>query len=124
MGYWKVYGFLEVCVRRGSTVLSEVFKLLFVGSHQPSQFHVAFEISVSPERELEDGGWSEDLTSPTLFPFSPALVCRNWHNILACSPHYWGRLLFYVNEDPPALVGALSWSKDHYIVYSCHQPNF
>jgi len=65
---------------------------------------------VSPERASEDRVC--DLRSPTLFPFAPALVCQSWCNVLACSPHYWDRLILYADEDSPALVGALSWSKD------------
>ncbi|KAF8804807.1 hypothetical protein BYT27DRAFT_7193801 [Phlegmacium glaucopus] len=53
-----------------------------------------------------------DLRSHTLFPFAPALVRRFWCDILACSPHYWNKLILYADEDPPALIDALSWSQD------------
>ncbi|KAF8804805.1 hypothetical protein BYT27DRAFT_7143065 [Phlegmacium glaucopus] len=78
-------------------ILSEIFKWLYVGSQGPEH--------TSEERVC-------DLRSPTLFPFAPALVCHFWCGILAYSPHYWDKLVLYADEDPPALIDALSWSKD------------
>ncbi|EDR08281.1 uncharacterized protein LACBIDRAFT_327388, partial [Laccaria bicolor S238N-H82] len=71
--------------------------------------------------DLNDGGtlteWNDhdDLTSPSVFPYALASVCKQWYDLMLLVPEFWTRLVVFVDSQPTSttdLRAQLSASRD------------
>ncbi|TFK32258.1 hypothetical protein BDQ12DRAFT_692723 [Crucibulum laeve] len=55
---------------------------------------------------------TQDLTSPSLFPYSLSSVCSRWRNIMSTVPKFWTRLVFFVDSEPRNVQSYFAYSGD------------
>ncbi|KIJ59290.1 hypothetical protein HYDPIDRAFT_190588 [Hydnomerulius pinastri MD-312] len=95
-------------------ILLRIFRHLYFENRLPRYW-----VYGTTEWKDEELDWEDcDLSSPTVFPYAPALVCSRWSRVLSEHPLFWTRVVIAIDDDErhrKMVSESLSWSKDRLI---------